>query len=104
MTKVNIIKTVRRENIGSDDRLKAVVATRDLWLEELKRAQKAVEEANEHINFLINNRFNELNLKAMEGELIYLPEYGLSYFWANDQLHQIPSTVLGESYERRKDD
>ena len=72
-------------------------------LEEIKRAQKAVEEANKHINFLINKRFNELNLKAMEGELIYLPEYDLSYFWANDQLHQIPSTVLGESYERRKD-
>lgn len=103
MTKVNIIQTVRQENIGSDDKIKAVVATRNLWLEEIKRAQKAVEEANKHINFLINKRFNELNLKAMEGELIYLPEYDLSYFWANDQLHQIPSTVLGESYERRKD-
>ncbi len=103
MTKVNIIKTVREENIGSDDNIKAVVATRNLWLEEIKRAQKAVEEANKHINFLINKRFKELNLKAMEGELIYLPEYDLSYFWANDQLHQIPSTVLGESYERRKD-
>lgn len=101
--KVNIIKTIREENIGSDDRIKAVIATRDLWLEEIKRAQKAVEEANETINLLINNRFKELNLKAMEGELIYLPEYGLSYFWANDQLHQIPSTVLGESHERRKD-
>ena len=103
MTKVNIIKTVREENIGSDDNLSAVVATRNLWLEEIKRAQKAVEEANEHINFLINKRFKELNLKVMEGELIYLPEYDLSYFWANDQLHQIQSTVLGESYERRKD-
>lgn len=100
MTKVNIIKTVREENIGSDDNLSAVVATRNLWLEEIKRAQKAVEEANEHINFLINKRFKELNLKVMEGELVYLPEYDLSYFWANDQLHQIPSTVLGESYER----
>lgn len=103
MTKVNIIQTVRQENIGSDDKIKAVVATRNLWLEEIKRAQKAVEEANKHINFLINKRFKELNLKVMEGELIYLPEYDLSYFWANDQLHQIPSTVLGESYERRKD-
>lgn len=101
--KVNIINTVREENIGNDDSIKAVVATRNLWLEEIKRAQKAVEEANKHINFLINKRFKELNLKAMEGELIYLPEYDLSYFWANDQLHQIPSTVLGESYERRKD-
>ncbi len=100
MTKVNIIQTVRKETIGSDDRIKAVVATRDLWLEEIKRAQKAVEEANEHINFLINNRFKELNLKVKEGELIYLPEYDLSYFWANEQLHQIPSTVLGEAYER----
>ena len=99
MTKVNIIKTVRQENIGSDDNIKAVVATRNLWLEEIKRAQKAVEEANEHINFLINKRFKELNFKAMEGELIYFPEYDLSYFWANDQLHQIPSTVLGESHE-----
>jgi hypothetical protein len=103
MMKVNIINTVREENIGNDDSIKAVVATRNLWLEEIKRAQKAVEEANKHINFLINKRFKELNLKAMEGELIYLPEYDLSYFWANDQLHQIPSTVLGESYERRKD-
>ena len=101
--KVNIIKTVREENIGSDDSIKAVIATRNLWLEEIKRAQKAIEEANKHINFLINKRFKELNLKAMEGELIYLPEYDLSYFWANDQLHQIPSTVLGESYEQRKD-
>lgn len=97
-----IIKTVREENIGSDDDIKAIVATRNLWLEEIKRAQKAVEEADKHINFLINNRFKELNLKAMEGELIYLPEYDLSYFWVNGQLHQIPSTVLGESYERRK--
>lgn len=103
MTKVNIIQTVREENIGSDDKIKAAVATRDLWLEEIKRAQKAVEEANERINALINNRFKELNVKATEGELIYLPEYDLSYFWANDQLHQIPSTVLGESYEQRKD-
>ena len=103
MTKVNIIKTVREENIGSDDNLRAVLATRNLWLEEIKRAQKAVEEANEHINFLINKRFKELNLKVMEGELIHFPEYDLSYFWVNDQLHQIPSTVLGESYERRKD-
>ena len=102
MMKVNIIKTVREENIGSDDNIKAVVATRDLWLEEIKRAQKAVEEANETINFLINNRFKELNLKAMEGELIYLPEYDLSYFWANDQLHQIPSTVLGGSNDRKE--
>ena len=98
-----LITTIRKETIGSDDSIKAVVATRNLWLEEIKRAQKAVEEANKHINFLINKRFKELNLKAMEGELIYLPEYDLSYFWANDQLHQIPSTVLGESYERRKD-
>lgn len=103
MTKVNIIKTVRQENIGSDDKIKAVVTTRNLWLEEIKRAQKAIEEANEYINFLINKRFKELNLKVMEGELIYFPEYDLSYFWANDHLHQIPSTVSGESYERRKD-
>ena len=103
MTKVNIIKTVRKENIGSDDKIKAAVASRNLWLEEIKRAQKAVDEANEQINFLIESRVKELNLKAKEGELIYFPEYDLSYFWANEQLHQIPSTVLGDSDERRKD-
>ena len=103
MTKVNIIKTVRKENIGSDDKIKAVVASRNLWLEEIKRAQKAVDEANEQINFLIESRVKELNLKAKEGELIYFPEYDLSYFWANEHLHQIPSIVLGDSDERRKD-
>jgi xylose isomerase len=94
---MNIINTVRRETIGSDDRIKAVIATRDLWLEELKRAQKAVEEENKRINFLIEQRFNELNLKAVEGELIYLPEYDLSYFWANGKLVQLPTKVLGST-------
>ena len=103
MTKVNLIKTVRRENIGSDDKLRAAVASRDLWLEEVKRAQKAVDEANERINFLIDSRVKELNLKAKEGELIYFPEYDLSYFWANEHLHQIPSIILGDSYGRDKD-
>lgn len=102
MTKVNIIKAVKKENIGSDDKIKAVVASRNLWLEEVKRAQKAVDEANEQINFLINSRAKELNLKAKEGELIYFPEYDLSYFWANEHLHQIPSTVLGDNYDRKE--
>ena len=102
MTKVNIITTVRKETIGSSDKLKAAVATRDLWLEDVKRAQKAVEEANERINFLIDARVKELNLKAKEGELIYFPEYDLSYFWANGSLHQIPSTVLGDNYDREE--
>ena len=94
MTKINIIQKVREENIGSDDRIKAAVASRDLWLEEIRIAQKAVEEANERINNLIDKRFNELNLKVMEGELIHLPEYDLSYFWANGHLHQLPLKVL----------
>lgn len=98
-----LISTVRRVDIAPDDKLRAAVATRDLWLEDVKRAQKAVEEANEKINFLIDARVKELNLKAKEGELIYFPEYDLSYFWANEHLHQIPSTVLGDSDERRKD-
>ena len=101
MTKVNIINTVRNETIGSNDEIQAAVASRNLWLEEIKRAQKAVEEANERINFLIDKRFKELNLKAVAGELIYLPEYDLSYFWANGSLHQIPSTVLGDNYDRK---
>ena len=96
-----LISTVRRVDIASDDKLKAAVATRDLWLEDVKRAQKAVEEANERINVLIDTRVKELNLKAKEGELIYFPEYDLSYFWANGSLHQIPSTVLGDNYDRK---
>ena len=98
-----LISTVRRVDITPDDKIKVAVASRNLWLEEIKRAQKAVDEANEQINFLINSRVKELNLKAKEGELIYFPEYDLSYFWANEHLHQIPSTVLGDSDERRKD-
>lgn len=98
-----LISIVRRVDIAPDDKIKAAVASRDLWLEEVKRAQKAVEEANERINFLIDARVKELNLKAKEGELIYFPEYDLSYFWANEYLHQIPSTILGDSDERRKD-
>jgi hypothetical protein len=94
MTKVNVIQTARKENIGSDDGIKAAVASRNLWLEELQRAQKAIKEADEHINFLIDKRFKELNLKAMEGELIYLPEYDLAYFYANSHLHQLPSQIL----------
>ena len=96
-----LISTVRRVDIAPDDKLKAAVATRDLWLEEIKRAQKAVEEANERINILIDTRIKELNLKAKEGELIYFPEYDLSYFWANGSLHQIPSVVLGDNYDRK---
>ena len=95
-----LISTVKRVNIAPDDELKAAVATRDLWLEDVKRAQKAVEEANERINFLIDARVKKLNLKAKEGELIYFPEYDLSYFWANEHLHQIPSTILGDNYEK----
>ena len=97
-----LINTVRRVDIAPDDKLKAAVATRDLWLEDVKRAQKAVEEANERINVLIDARVKELNLKAKEGELIYFPEYDLSYFWANGSLHQIPSTVLGDTYDRKE--
>jgi hypothetical protein len=89
-------------DIAPDDKIKAAVASRNLWLEEVKRAQKAVEEANERINFLIETRVKELNLKAKEGELIYFPEYDLSYFWANEHLHQIPSTVLGDNYDRKE--
>lgn len=96
-----LISTVRRVDIVPDDKLKAAVATRDLWLEDVRRAQKAVEEANERINVLIDARVKELNLKAKEGELIYFPEYDLSYFWVNDHLHQIPSAVLGDNCDRK---
>ena len=97
-----LISTVRRVDIAPDDKLKTAIATRDLWLEDVKKAQKAVEEANERINFLIDARVKELNLKAKEGELIYFPEYNLSYFWANGCLHQIPSTILGDNYDREE--
>ena len=93
---------LREETIGSDNKITAAIASRDLWLEEIKRAQKAVEEANERINFLINTKVKELNLKAKAGELIYFPEYDLSYFWADGGLHQIPSAVLGDNYDRKE--
>ena len=96
MTKIDIIKAVREETIGSDNKITAAIASRDLWLEEIKRAQEAVEEANERITILLSNRLHELNLKAMEGELIYFPEYDISCFWANDKLHLMPPQAFSK--------
>ena len=97
---MTIIDHVRKVEIEPSDKLKAAVATRDLWLEEVKRAQKAVEEANEYINFLIDQDFIKQNLKMFEGELAYVQDYNLAFFYANGHLHQISTEILGGSHDR----
>lgn len=92
-----VIKTIRHETIGNDNRLLAAKATLDLRRRELEIARKAVLEAEEQMDLLIDERFNELNLKVAEGELIHLPEYDLAYFWSNGHLYPLPTRVLGES-------
>ena len=94
MTNVQFIKTVRTELIGPDEELATLKTEIDLYIQEVKRSQKALQEAQGRMDFLISKKFQEKGLKFLEGEAIQVPEYDVMYFWACGQLRSLPTSVL----------
>ena len=44
-------------------------------------------------------RFKEMNIKVVDGEAIFIPDYDLLYFWDGEKLRPLPTTTLRASYE-----
>lgn len=94
-----LITTIREKSIGQSDKLAAAKATLDLRLQEVELAQKAVREAQDYLDSLIDKRFKEMNIKVVDGEAIFIPDYDLLYFWDGEKLRPLPTTTLRASYE-----
>ena len=76
--------------IPATNELLAARATLDLRLEEIKRAQKACEEASALVNFLAIKALKESSLKAMKGDVIHFVECNRLFWYHNDEYEPLP--------------
>ena len=77
MTKIalNNKLTARAITLEETNELLAAVETIELREQEIQRAQKALQKANEALNILLATSLKQLPLKWMEGEVVSLSNY-----------------------------
>lgn len=92
MTKIalNNKLTVRTMTLKETNELLATVETIKLRTQEIERAQKALQEANEALNILLAESLKQVPLKWMEGELFSLPNYHKLFCYLHEDFISIP--------------
>jgi hypothetical protein len=84
---------VRREVLEQNNNLLAAQATLDLRIKELELAQKAVKEAEEHLNFIVVEALKKKSLKWQCGEIVYVGDVNRLYCHINNDFIPLPEHI-----------
>lgn len=84
---------IRQETIEPNNKLLAAQATLDLRIKELELAQKAVKEAEDHLDFTVKEALKKKSLKWQCGEVVYVEDVKRLYCHINNDFITIPQEV-----------